>query len=156
MNNPYNQFLNNTQPQYNQPQQRPMQQQPMLQQPQNIVRVNGTNGASAYQMGINSSVLLLDETQPVVWLKTTDGAGYPTVQGYKISPLEEPKPEPTPIPTPVVNEETNKRISLLEEIAIDNKKILNAILGGKSNEQSNATVPTTKSKQPKSSDTATE
>ena len=42
-----------------------------------IVRVSGRPGAEAYQMAPNSEVLLLDETAPIVWLKTTDGAGYP-------------------------------------------------------------------------------
>lgn len=53
-----------------------------------VIRVNGENGAKAYQMAPNSSVLLLDETAPIVWLKTTDGAGYPTITGYNISPIE--------------------------------------------------------------------
>ena len=39
-----------------------------------VVKVNGEGGAKAYQMPPNSSVLLLGETAPIVWLKTTDGA----------------------------------------------------------------------------------
>ena len=53
---------------------------------QEVVRVNGKNGAEAFQMLPNSSILLLDETAPIVWLKTTDGAGYPTITPYDISP----------------------------------------------------------------------
>lgn len=56
---------------------------------QEVVRVNGRNGAEAYQMAPNSSVLLLDETAPIVWLKTTDGASYPTLNGYVITPLKD-------------------------------------------------------------------
>lgn len=41
-------------------------------QRQEVIRVNGRNGAEAYQMAPNSSILLLDETAPIVWLKTTD------------------------------------------------------------------------------------
>ena len=55
---------------------------------QDVVRVNGRNGAEAYQMAPNSSILLLDETAPIVWLKTTDGASYPTITGYQITPIE--------------------------------------------------------------------
>ena len=62
-------------------------------QPQQIIKVSGEPGARAYQMPANSSVLLLDEQQPVVWLKTTDGAGYPQLTPYKIEPFE---PEPVP------------------------------------------------------------
>ena len=53
-----------------------------------VTRVNGKNGAEAFQMAPNSQVLLLDETAPVVWLKTTDGAGYPTLMPYDISPAK--------------------------------------------------------------------
>lgn len=62
---------------------------PMLtypQQRQEIVRVNGENGARAYQLPPSSSALLLDETNPVVWLVQTDGAGYKTISAYEISP----------------------------------------------------------------------
>ena len=59
-----------------------------------VVRVNGRNGAEAYQMPANASVLLLDETAPIIWLKQTDGAGYPTLAAYDISPHQEaPAPD---------------------------------------------------------------
>ena len=54
-----------------------------------IIRVNGKNGAEAYIMPPNSSALLLDESAPIVWLKKTDGAGYPTITPYSITPHEE-------------------------------------------------------------------
>lgn len=40
-------------------------QQAYLQR-QEVVRVNGRNGANAYQMAPNSSILLLDETAPII------------------------------------------------------------------------------------------
>lgn len=60
----------------------------MIQQPQpaQVVRVNGENGARAYQIGANSSALLLDESGLMVWLVTSDGAGYKTVSAYDITP----------------------------------------------------------------------
>lgn len=54
-----------------------------------IVKVNGRGGAEAYQMPPNSQALLLDETMPLIWLKQTDGAGYPTLNAYDIKPHEE-------------------------------------------------------------------
>ena len=54
-----------------------------------IIKVNGRGGAEAYQMPANSQVLLLDETQPVLWLKQTDGAGYPSLTAYDITPHED-------------------------------------------------------------------
>lgn len=55
---------------------------------QEIVKVNGENGARAFNLAPNSSVLMLDEVQPIVWLKTTDGAGYATVTPYTITPYQ--------------------------------------------------------------------
>ena len=61
---------------------------------QQIVKVNGINGAQAYQLLPNSSVLLLDETAPRLFLKQTDGAGYPNVTAYKLEPyVEEKQPD---------------------------------------------------------------
>lgn len=65
--------------------------QPYL-QTQQIIKVNGEGGAKAYQMAPNSSALLLDETAPRIWLKTTDGAGYPSMSAYKLEPYN-PEPE---------------------------------------------------------------
>lgn len=53
---------------------------------QEVTRVNGENGARAYQIGANSSALLLDESGLLIWLVTTDGAGYKTVAPYDITP----------------------------------------------------------------------
>lgn len=64
-----------------------------LMQRQEIVRVNGKNGAEAYTMPPNSSILLLDETAPIVWLAQSDGAGYKTITPYSITPYQQ---EPTP------------------------------------------------------------
>ena len=57
--------------------------------PQQVVRVNGENGARAYGIGANSSALLLDESGTMVWLVTSDGAGYKTVAAYDIVPHKE-------------------------------------------------------------------
>ena len=55
-------------------------------QPVQVTKVNGENGARAYQIGANSSALLLDESGLLVWLVTSDGAGYKTVTPYDIKP----------------------------------------------------------------------
>lgn len=69
-----------------------MSQNPYMQPPhtslpkQEVIKVNGENGARAYPMGANSSALLLDESGLLIWLVTTDGAGYKTVGAYDITP----------------------------------------------------------------------
>lgn len=77
-------------------------------QRQDIVKVNGRNGAEAYQLAPNSSALLLDESMPVVWLKQTDGAGYPSLTPYKITPYQ---PDP-----PIDIKSLEERIMKLEEM----------------------------------------
>lgn len=57
-----------------------------------VTRVNGKNGAEAFQMAPNSSILLMDEHDPIVWLKQTDGAGYPTVTPYTVTPHQAAAP----------------------------------------------------------------
>ena len=91
-------------PQYPQPVMTPAAQQ--------VVRVNGENGARAFQIGANSSALLLDESGLMVWLITSDGAGYKTVQAYDIAPH---KAEPGPDFGSLEN-----RIKRLEEIVNGN------------------------------------
>lgn len=81
--------------------------QPQIAQ-QNVVEVTGRGGAEAYSLGPNSSVLLLDNTAPIVWLVKTDGAGYKSLKPYDIKEHEE-KP-------PVDHyKELDERISKLED-----------------------------------------
>ena len=63
--------------------------QPAMIQPQQVTRVNGENGARTYQIGANSSALMLDENGTVVWLVTTDGAGYKSISAYDIVPHQQ-------------------------------------------------------------------
>lgn len=88
----------------------PMQMQPSVQPyapRQEIIRVNGENGARAFQMAPNSNAILLDETAPLVWVVQTDGAGYKTVTPYNITPYQA---EP-----PVDVKALDERIRRLEE-----------------------------------------
>ena len=76
--NPYNNYSSNNQ-----------WQNPINRNRQEIIKVNGKNGAEAYQMMPNSQALLLDETAPIVWLVQTDGAGYKTISAFDLTPHEE-------------------------------------------------------------------
>ena len=73
-------------------QMRNMMSQPIQQSSQGsskIDRVNGKEGAEAYFLMPNSEVLLLDTTNPIIWLKQTDSAGYGTVTGFNVIPLKD-------------------------------------------------------------------
>ena len=66
------------------------QTQPMANtQPVNgLVSVTGIDGAKAYQLPPNSKMPLFDESEDVLYLKTTDAAGYPTVKSFRFEPIE--------------------------------------------------------------------
>jgi hypothetical protein len=55
-------------------------------------RVNGRNGAEMYRMAPNSSAVLLDENNPMIWFLQTDSAGYKTITPYDISPHVDEQP----------------------------------------------------------------
>lgn len=58
------------------------------QKPQQVVQVDGYNGASTFKMGPDSSALLLDQSGDKIWFVKTDGAGYKSIiQPYAISPI---------------------------------------------------------------------
>jgi len=57
-----------------------------------IIKVNGEAGAKSFKMSPNSSVLLLDETAPIVWLVQTDGGGYSTASPFSITPYQPQQP----------------------------------------------------------------
>jgi hypothetical protein len=64
----------------------------MYQQPVNgLVRVTGMEGARAYQLPPNSSIALFDGTQDLMYIKTTDAAGYPTIRTFRFEPAEQPQ-----------------------------------------------------------------
>lgn len=63
-------------------------QQPQPQQRDGLIRVTGMEGARAYQMPPNSAVALFDGGQDVFYVKTTDGAGFPTIRAYTFAPLQ--------------------------------------------------------------------
>lgn len=65
------------------------QAQPIAQPVNGLVSVTGIDGAKAYQLPPNSKMPLFDEKDDVLYLKTTDAAGYPTVKTFKFEPIEQ-------------------------------------------------------------------
>lgn len=83
--NPYAALLG--QNMYNQPQnnQQFFQQEPC----QNLIRVNGIDGAKAYQMPANSTVALFDSNNDILYVKSTDGAGFPSIRTFSFTETKE-------------------------------------------------------------------
>jgi hypothetical protein len=93
---------------------------PYQQQRVEIVKVNGEGGARAYNLPANSSILLLDETQPLIWVKQTDGAGYPTITAYDIQPhIEKAAPDVASL-----EQRIEKLERLMNESNIDSTKYI--------------------------------
>ena len=133
MNNPYYSAYQQMQNQY-QDRLNSLQNYQATFQPQHseVIRVNGENGAKSYPLAPNSSALLLDENNPIVWLVQSDGAGYRTATPYTISAYE--------YETPKNEFETlEKRIEKLEEI-INEKSDIKSNAG-----TTKSTKPNTKS-----------
>lgn len=79
---------------------------------QEIIKVNGKEGANAYPLNIpNSSVLMLDINQPILYVKISDGAGYCNITSYTISPLKEVIND-----SGINTDDLEKRIKRLEEL----------------------------------------
>ena len=57
-----------------------------------IQKVNGEESARAFPIGPNSSVILLDTNEPIIWVIVTDSSGYKTVSPFTITPYIPEKP----------------------------------------------------------------
>ena len=63
-----------------------------------LIRVTGLDGAKAYQMAANSTVALFDSNEDIMYVKTTDGAGFGTIRAFSFSEIDlsaTAKPTPT-------------------------------------------------------------
>ena len=69
------------------------QQRAQMQQGMQLIRVTGMDGAKAYQMPPNSVVPLFDADNDIMYVKSTDGAGFPTIRAFAFQPVED-KQEP--------------------------------------------------------------
>lgn len=68
----------------------PIQNMPR-QSENNLIRVTGIEGAKAYQMPPNSTVALFDGGEDIMYIKATDGAGFPTIRMFRFEPIDTPQ-----------------------------------------------------------------
>lgn len=64
--------------------------QQTIQAPQELIRVTGIEGAKAYQMAPNSVVPLFDANNDIMYIKSTDGAGFPSIRAFSFEPMDTP------------------------------------------------------------------
>jgi hypothetical protein len=114
-NYPGQQMYGNQYPQYGQQTQPPMQSQTGLN------RVTGIEGARAFQVPPNSVVPLFDDTQDVFYIKTTDSGGFPTLKGYRFSPIEDTPTQPTQgLTRPEVEQIIREELAKYEQQSVSN------------------------------------
>lgn len=82
--------------------------------PQQIIQANGKRSIDVLRMSPNSSVLIADNTAPIVWKCMSDGLGNVTAEPFDISPhkTEEQKKEDSII---VFLNSIDERLKKLEE-----------------------------------------
>ena len=116
--NPYTQMPYGAgMPQYPQ---RTMWQQPGAQgSPRQLVRVSGMDGARAYQMAPNEVVALFDEGDDILYVKSTDGAGFPTIRRFRFR--EEADAAPA-APVPAADYVTRAEFDELKGLVMANGK----------------------------------
>lgn len=69
----------------------------MYQQSQTgLIQVTGLEGAKAYPLAPNSVAALFDADRDVMYIKRTDAGGYPSIQAFQFSPLQETAPTGQP------------------------------------------------------------
>lgn len=61
-------------------------------QPLSLVYVNGIAGANAYNIPPNSMVALFDQNSDIMYIKTSDGAGYSSVKEYSYTEIQNNQP----------------------------------------------------------------
>ena len=104
------------------------------QTPTTLTRVTGIDGAKAYQMTPNSTVALFDNNEDIMYIKTTDGAGFPTIRTFSFSE---------------VTRSTQQQVSNNEYVTRDEfNKLKEELLNGKQFiQQSTADLDTARSEQ---------
>lgn len=80
---------------------------------QQVLKAKGKASIDTLRLAPNSSVLVLDETAPIVWLCTSDGVGMVSSQAYDIAPHEDAPP--------VDMTNIEQRITAIEQILEDMK-----------------------------------
>lgn len=83
---PWDPFFNNTPIQNNSTQQAPNN---TMQGKIDLIKVDGLQGAKAYQIPPDSAVAMFDKNEDIMYVKTTDSAGfYKNILAFSISPIQ--------------------------------------------------------------------
>lgn len=73
----------------------PNQQMPLMGQNQGLTRVNGLEGAKAYQVAPRDTVALFDGNDDIFYVKSADDGGFPTIKAYRFVEMDLTGAKPT-------------------------------------------------------------
>ena len=82
-----------------------------------LIRVTGMQGAKAYQMPANSRAALFDDTDDIVIIKMTDGAGFPSYRRARLEWIEDELDN-----DPVTRSELNAKFEELKGLILNGKQ----------------------------------
>lgn len=82
-----------------------------------LIRVTGMQGAKAYQMPANSRAALFDDTDDIVIIKMTDGAGFPSYRRARLEWIEDELDN-----DPVTRAELNAKFEELKGLILNGKQ----------------------------------
>lgn len=105
------------------------QSYPQFQQQNNpIIWIQGMESARAYQTAPNSTVVLFDSDENVIYIKSADAYGMPSIKilDYTIRDNQEKRSEIYESPKYITKSEVNKEIERLEKMihdAIETKSV---------------------------------
>ena len=85
-----------------------------FQQKQELIRVNGIEGAKNYPLSPGSTVALFDAESDIMYIKTMDAGGFPSIRTFSFMEMTS-KPTDT----------TETRLSAIEEEIASIKEVLN-------------------------------
>lgn len=120
-------------------------QMPIYQPSNGLIRVTGMDGAKAYQMPPNSVAALFDDSYDIMYVKSTDGAGFPTIRVFDFYEHK----EETPVQQQPVNVENFATKQELENLQNEVKQVKEMLSNGKqsvSEQQHAATTEPAKSR----------
>lgn len=99
-----------------QPYYQPMVPVPQPQTQDGLIRVTGVDGAKAYPVVPNSVVPLFDADRDVMYIKSADAGGFPTIRAFTFAPMQEAAP------TPVADYVTRAEFDELKEMIANGKQ----------------------------------
>lgn len=99
---------------YNQIQQMQMQQQQQQQQ-SNLIWVQGEAGAKSYQLAPNTTMPLWDSEAQVIYLKSADGSGMPSMKVLDYTVRENPSLPPKPVTSDSAEYATKNEVETIKD-----------------------------------------